>query len=115
MLPQTSKLSSPLIEPVLTLRDSVNGLKQVQWPGGDIGRATAGPADQCRGWPTLEREARPGVDQRDGARGAQVSEAVASKVGDVELGRRSGMLLVIERRGPKEKFLALFPEVRDTL
>jgi site-specific recombinase XerD len=47
--------------------------------------------------------------------GLRVSEALALKVGDVELGPRSGKLLVREGKGLKSRTLALSSEARDTL
>ena len=47
--------------------------------------------------------------------GLRVSEALAFKVGDVELGLRSGMLLLREGTGLKERRLALSSEARAAL
>lgn len=47
--------------------------------------------------------------------GLRVSEALALKVGDVELRPRSGTLLVRTGKGLKERKLALSSEARDTL
>jgi len=47
--------------------------------------------------------------------GLRVSEALALKVGDVELGPRSGTLLVRTGKGLKERKLALSSEARDAL
>ena len=45
----------------------------------------------------------------------RVSEALALKIGDVEVGPRSGTLLVRTGKGLKERRLALSAEARDTL
>ncbi|MCX6031047.1 MAG: tyrosine-type recombinase/integrase [Chloroflexi bacterium] len=47
--------------------------------------------------------------------GLRVSEALALKVGDVELGPRSGKLLVREGKGLKSRTLALSSETREAL
>ena len=47
--------------------------------------------------------------------GLRVSEALTLKVGDVELGPRSGTLLVREGKGLKERTLALSAEARAAL
>jgi site-specific recombinase XerC len=47
--------------------------------------------------------------------GLRVSEALARKVGDVELGPCSGTLLVRTDRGLTERNLAISSEARDTL
>jgi site-specific recombinase XerD len=47
--------------------------------------------------------------------GLRVSEAIALKIGDVEVGPRSGKVLVREGKGLKSRTLALSSEARDTL
>ena len=47
--------------------------------------------------------------------GLRVSETLALKVGDVELGRRSGKSLVREGEGLKSRALALASEAKETL
>ncbi len=93
----------------------VKGVKQVQEPvetldARDLGRlinAVDGPH-----WSDKRDVALINVMARAGLR---VSEALALKVGDVELGPRSGKLLVREGKGLKSRSLALSSEARDTL
>ncbi len=93
----------------------VKGVKQVQGPmetldARDLGRlinAVDGPH-----WSDKRDVALINVMARAGLR---VSEAVALKIGDVELGPRSGTLLVRTGKGLKERKLALSLEARDTL
>jgi len=93
----------------------VKGVKQVQGPmetldARDLGRlinAVDGPH-----WSDKRDVALINVMARAGLR---VSEALALKVGDVELGPRSGKLLVREGKGLKSRTLALSSEARDTL
>lgn len=93
----------------------VKGVKQVQTPLGtldarDLGRlinAVDGPQ-----WSDRRDVALINVMARAGLR---VSEALALKVGDIELGPRSGKLLVREGKGLKSRTLALSSETRDTL
>ena len=93
----------------------VKGVKQVQKPvdaldARDLGRlinAVDGPH-----WSDKRDVALINVMARAGLR---VSEALALKVGDVELGPRSGKLLVREGKGLKSRTLALSSEARDTL
>jgi len=93
----------------------VKGVKQVQKPvetldARDLGRlinAVDGPQ-----WSDKRDVALVNVMARAGLR---VSEALALKVGDVELGPRSGTLLVRTGKGLKERKLALSSEARDTL
>jgi len=93
----------------------VKGVKQVQGPvealgARDLGRlinAADGPH-----WSDKRDVALINVMARAGLR---VSEALALKVGDVELGPRSGTLLVRKGKGLKERRLALSSEARDTL
>ena len=93
----------------------VKGVKQVQEPvetldARDLGRlinAVDGPH-----WSDKRDVALINVMARAGLR---VSEALALKVGDVELGPRSGKLLVREGKGLKSRTLALSSEARDTL
>jgi len=96
-----------------TLR--VKGVKQVQGPvetldARDLGRlidAVDGPH-----WSDKRDVALINVMARAGLR---VSEALALKLGDVELGSRSGTLLVREGKGLKERTLALSAEARALL
>ena len=93
----------------------VKGVKQVQKPvdaldARDLGRlinAVDGPH-----WSDKRDVALINVLARAGLR---VSEALALKVGDVELGPRSGKLLVREGKGLKSRTLALSSEARNTL
>jgi site-specific recombinase XerD len=93
----------------------VKGVKQVQAPvetldARDLGRlinAVDGPQ-----WSDRRDVALINVMARTGLR---VSEALALKVGDIELGPRSGKLLVREGKGLKSRTLALSSETRDTL
>ncbi len=93
----------------------VKGVKQVQKPvetldARDLGRlinAVDGPH-----WSDKRDVALINVMARAGLR---VSEALALKVGDVEVGPRSGKLLVRTGKGLKERKLALSSEARDTL
>jgi len=93
----------------------VKGVKQVQKPvdaldARDLGRlinAVDGPH-----WSAKRDVALINVLARAGLR---VSEALALKVGDGELGPRSGKLLVREGKGLKLRTLALSSEARDTL
>ena len=93
----------------------VKGVKQVQGPvetldARDLGRlinAVDGPH-----WNDKRDVALINVMARAGLR---VSEALALKVSDVELGPRSGKLLVREGKGLKSRTLALSSEARDTL
>jgi len=93
----------------------VKGVKQVQGPvetldARDLGRlinAVDGPQ-----WSAKRDVALINVMARAGLR---VSEAIALKVGDVELGPRSGTLLVREGKGLKERTLALSAEARAAL
>jgi site-specific recombinase XerD len=93
----------------------VKGVKQVQRPvetldARDLGRlinAVDGPH-----WSDKRDVALINVMARAGLR---VSEALALKVGDVELGPRSGKLLVREGKGLKSRSLALSSETRETL
>jgi site-specific recombinase XerD len=93
----------------------VKGVKQVQGPmetlaARDLGRlinAVDGPD-----WGEKRNMALINVMARAGLR---VSEALALKVSDVELGPRSGKLLVREGKGLKSRTLALSSEARDTL
>ena len=93
----------------------VKGRKQVQAPvetldARDLGRlinAVDGPH-----WSDKRDVALINVMARAGLR---VSEALALKVGDIELGPRSGKLLVREGKGLKSRTRALSSEARDTL
>ena len=93
----------------------VKGVKQVQAPvetldARDLGRlinAVDGPQ-----WSDRRDVALINVMARTGLR---VSEALALKVGDIELGPRSAKLLVREGKGLKSRTLALSSETRDTL
>ena len=93
----------------------VKGVKQVQKPvetldARGLGRlinAVDGPL-----WSDKRNVALINVMARAGLR---VSEALALKVGDVELGPRSGALLVRTGKGLKERKLALSSEARDAL
>jgi integrase/recombinase XerD len=93
----------------------VKGVKQVQAPvetldARDLGRlinAVDGPH-----WSDKRDVALINVMARAGLR---IGEALALKISDVELGSRSGKLLVREGKGLKERRLALSSEARDTL
>jgi len=93
----------------------VKGVKQVQKPvetldARDLGRlinAVDGPH-----WSDKRDVALINVMARAGLR---VSEALALRVDDVELGPRSGKLLVREGKGLKSRTLALSSEARDAL
>jgi site-specific recombinase XerD len=93
----------------------VKGVKQVQGAvetldARDLGRlisAVDGPR-----WSDTRDVALINVMARAGLR---VSEALALKIGDVELGPRSGTMLVREGKGLKERTLALSSESRAAL
>ena len=93
----------------------VKGVKQVQKPvetldARDLGRLIN--AVDGSHWSDKRDVALINVMARAGLR---VSEALALKVGDVELGPRSGTLLVRTGKGLKERRLALSSEARDTV